>query len=57
MEVLTEISPYMKRTQGFQDVELWTVEKAEAKKGQPGFTASTIDGSQPGSPGFLFWNP
>lgn len=49
--------PYLKRTCGFVEAEVWTVENAAAKMGETGFTQIIIEQAEPGSPGFVFWNP
>jgi len=55
--VLTTLLPYIKRNLGFVDGEVITVESIQDKKGQPGYATNIIDSAEPGSPGFVFWNP
>lgn len=47
--------PYLKRTLNLVDAEIISVEEARAKEG-PGFTRMIIDSSEPGSPGFEYYN-
>lgn len=55
-EVLRELGPYMKRNVGYVDVDVVFVDEARDKSG-PGYSTTAIDVAEPGSPGFVFWNP
>jgi leucyl-tRNA synthetase len=54
-QILKEISPYLKKTLGLVDVEIYSVADAKAKEGA-GFTASIIESSEPGGPAFEYRN-
>jgi leucyl-tRNA synthetase len=54
--VLKEVAPYLKKSLGVMDVEILTVDEAQAKAGQPNYTASIIDGAEPGNPGVEYFN-
>jgi len=55
-QVLTEILPYLKKTLGLVDAEVLSVEEAREREGQPGYTKSIIETSEPGSPAFEYRN-
>jgi leucyl-tRNA synthetase len=48
--------PYLKKTLNLVDAEVLSVEEAKARAGQPGFTLSIIEGSEPGNPAFEYRN-
>ena len=54
--VLHHAVPYLKRSVGFIEADVWSVEAAQRKEGTPGFSKNIIDGSEPGVPGFEFRN-
>jgi leucyl-tRNA synthetase len=54
--VLKEALPYIKRSIGFAEAEVWSVEDARSQEGTPGFSKNIIDGAEPGAPGFEFRN-
>ncbi|KAF8577316.1 leucyl-tRNA synthetase [Ramaria rubella] len=54
--VLKEALPYLRRSVGFVEADVWAVEDARHKEGTPGFSKNIIDGSEPGTPGFEFRN-
>ncbi|KAK7441730.1 cytosolic leucyl tRNA synthetase [Stygiomarasmius scandens] len=54
--VLHEILPYLKRTLNLVDAEILSVEEARAKEGEPGYTKSIVDTSEPGNPAFEYRN-
>jgi leucyl-tRNA synthetase len=56
-EILETLLPYLKRSCGFVEAEVWTVEDAKSKIGEVGFTQAIIEQAEPGTPGFVFWNP
>jgi len=53
--VLSEITPYLKKTLNLVDVDVFSVEDARAKAG-PGYTRMIIDSAEPGSPAFEYRN-
>ncbi|KAF8586776.1 hypothetical protein K439DRAFT_1614866 [Ramaria rubella] len=48
--VLKEALPYLRRSVGFVEADVWAVEDARHKESTPGFSKSVIDGSEPGMP-------
>jgi leucyl-tRNA synthetase len=54
--VLRELLPHRKKTLNLVDVEVLSVEEARQKEGEPGYTKSIIDASEPGAPGFEYRN-
>ena len=52
LEVLQEIVPYFKKSLNLVDAEVILVEDARAK----GFTSIMLDGAEPGSPAFEYYN-
>jgi leucyl-tRNA synthetase len=56
--VLRELLPYLKKTLNLVDAEVLSLEEARQKpeEGEPGFTKSIIDTSEPGAPGFEYRN-
>jgi leucyl-tRNA synthetase len=54
--VLKEVAPYLKKSLSVTEVEILTVDEAQAKAGQPNYTASIIDGAEPGNPGVEYFN-
>lgn len=54
--VLQEILPYLKKSLGLVDAEILSVDDARTHEGEPGFTKSIIDSSEPGSPAFEYRN-
>lgn len=54
--VLKEALPYLKRSVGFAEADVCSVEDARIREGTPGFSKNIIDGSEPGTPGFEFRN-
>ncbi|KAF9463322.1 leucine-tRNA ligase [Collybia nuda] len=54
--VLQEILPYLKKSLGLVDAEILSVDDARAHEGQPGYTKTIIDSSEPGSPAFEYRN-
>lgn len=46
----------MKRNVGYVGVEIEYVDEAQGKTG-PGYSQATLDAAEPGTPGFVFWNP
>ncbi|EAU87569.1 leucine-tRNA ligase [Coprinopsis cinerea okayama7 len=55
-EVLRELLPYLKKTLHLIDAEVLSVDEARQREGEPGFTKSIIDASEPGAPGFEYRN-
>ena len=55
-QVLRELVPYLKRNVGYVDAEVVYVDEAQGKTG-PGYTQTALDVAEPGTPGFVFWNP
>lgn len=55
-QVLGELLPYLKRTLNLEDGEVMSADDALAKAGEPGFTKSIIESSEPGAPAFEFRN-
>ncbi|EIM84266.1 leucyl-tRNA synthetase [Stereum hirsutum FP-91666 SS1] len=55
-QVLGELLPYLKRTLNLVDGEIMATDEALSKAGQPGFTKSIIESSEPGGPAFEFRN-
>jgi len=53
---LRELLPYLTKTLGLVDAEVLSVADARAREGEPGFTKSIIDVSEPGAPGFEYRN-
>ena len=53
---MKEALPYLKRSVGFAEADVWSVEEARSEEGKPGFSKNIIDGSEPGAPGFEFRN-
>ncbi|KAF7320806.1 hypothetical protein HMN09_00167000 [Mycena chlorophos] len=54
-DVLSNLQPYLKRTLGLTNVEVYSVEEALAKN-EPGFTQTVIESSEPASPAFEYRN-
>jgi leucyl-tRNA synthetase len=54
--VLHELLPYLKKTLNLVDAEVLSVEEARQKEGEPEYTKSIIDASEPGAPGFEYRN-
>lgn len=54
--MLKEVLPYLKRSVGFAEADVWSVEDARRKEGTPGFSKNIIDSAEPGAPGFEFRN-
>ncbi|KAG9311057.1 hypothetical protein JVU11DRAFT_8960 [Chiua virens] len=54
--VLAEFLPYLKRSLGLVDAEVFLVDDALLKRDEPGFTPSIIETSEPGSPAFEYRN-
>ena len=52
VEVLEQIAPYFKKTLGLVDVEIYLTEEAQSK----GFSPLIVDGAEPGSPAFEYFN-
>ncbi|EGN94714.1 hypothetical protein SERLA73DRAFT_96086 [Serpula lacrymans var. lacrymans S7.3] len=55
-EILSEFLPYLKKSLGLVDAEVLSVEEARTHEGEPGFTRSIMDSSEPGSPAFEYRN-
>ncbi|KAG8939085.1 cytosolic leucyl tRNA synthetase [Tulasnella sp. 419] len=59
-EALNIIFPYLQRNLNFAEGEVLSVEEARSRIAAdpkaPGYTESTIESAEPGSPGFVFWN-
>ncbi|KAJ7284737.1 hypothetical protein C8J57DRAFT_1289471 [Mycena rebaudengoi] len=55
-DVLSEIIPYLRKSLGLTDVEVYSVEDALARPAEDGFTKSIIDTSEPGNPAFEYRN-
>ncbi|CAL1697931.1 unnamed protein product [Somion occarium] len=55
VEVLREFLPYLKRTLGLVDAEIYFADDAKAKE-EPGFTKNIIDSAEPGAPAFEYRN-
>ncbi|KAF5345811.1 hypothetical protein D9756_010874 [Leucocoprinus leucothites] len=57
-QVLRELAPYLKKSLGLVDVEILSVGEAiqRVQGGEAGFTKALIEGSEPGAPGFEYWN-
>ncbi|TFK37610.1 hypothetical protein BDQ12DRAFT_736141 [Crucibulum laeve] len=54
--VLQEILPYLKKSLNLSDTEVLSVDEARQKEGEPGYTKSIIDSSEPGNPAFEYRN-
>ena len=54
--VLRELLPYLKKTLNLAEAEVLSVEEAQSKEQQQGYTKSIIDSSEPGSPAFEYYN-
>ncbi|KAJ3789356.1 hypothetical protein GGU10DRAFT_404691 [Lentinula aff. detonsa] len=54
--VLTELLPYLKKTLNLVDAEILSVDEAQAKESEAGYTKSIIESSEPGSPAFEYRN-
>ena len=52
VEVLREVLPYFKKSLNLVDAEVFTVEEAKEK----GFAPTMVDGAEPGSPTFEYYN-
>lgn len=48
--------PYLKRSVGYVDADVWAIEDARAEEGKFGFTKNIIDTAEPGAPAFEFRN-
>ncbi|KAI0077647.1 leucine-tRNA ligase [Panus rudis PR-1116 ss-1] len=55
VEVLQEFLPYLKRTLGLVDAEIYLADDAKTKEG-PGFTKNIIESAEPGAPAFEYRN-
>ncbi|KAF6749592.1 leucine-tRNA ligase [Ephemerocybe angulata] len=55
-QVLQELLPYLKKSLNLVDAEVLSVEEAKQHEGEPGFTKSIIEASEPGSPAFEYRN-
>ncbi|KAG6855427.1 hypothetical protein H0H87_003027 [Tephrocybe sp. NHM501043] len=55
-QVLREILPYLKKSLGLVDAEVFSVEEARQKEGDVGFSKNIIDTSEPGTPAFEYRN-
>jgi leucyl-tRNA synthetase len=55
-DVLKEILPYLKKSLGLVNAEILSVDEAQAHEGEPGYTKSIIESSEPGSPAFEYRN-
>ena len=53
--VLSELLPYLRKTLSLTDASVLSVEEA-LKKEEKGYSKSTIDTSEPGSPAFEYYN-
>jgi len=56
VEVLSEILPYLRKSLGLVDATVVSVEEARKREGEPGYTKSIIETSEPGSPAFEYRN-
>ena len=56
VQVLNEILPYLKKSLGLVDARVVSVEEARKREGEPGYTKSIIETSEPGSPAFEYRN-
>jgi leucyl-tRNA synthetase len=54
--VLLELLRYLKKTLNLVDAEVLSVEEARWKEGEPGYTKSIINASEPSAPGFGYRN-
>ena len=54
--VLNELLPYLKRSVGYVDAEVLSVEEARKHEGEPGFSKNIIESAEPGTPAFEFRN-
>jgi leucyl-tRNA synthetase len=54
--ILSEILPYLKKTLGLDDAEVFSIEDAKTRVGQPGFTLTIIESAEPGSPACEYRN-
>ena len=52
LEVLKEIVPYFKKALNLVDAEVFLVDEAREK----GFSPIMVDGAEPGSPAFEYYN-
>ena len=48
--------PYLKRTLNLEDAEVLSVDDVLSKAGEPGFTKSIMESSEPGGPAFELRN-
>ena len=56
IDVLNELSPYLKKSLNLVDAEVMSVDEAYAHEGEAGYTKSIIDTSEPGAPAFEYRN-
>jgi len=54
--VLKELLPYLKRSVGYVDADVWPVDDARKHEGETGFSKNIIDSAEPASPAFEFRN-
>lgn len=52
VDVLEQVAPYLKKALNLVDVEVYLVEDAKQK----GFSVSIVEGAEPGSPAFEYYN-
>lgn len=55
-QILAEFLSYLKKSLNLVDAEVFSVEEALQRQGQPGFTPVIIETSEPGSPAFEYRN-
>jgi len=56
VEVLSEILPYLRKSVGLVDASVISVEEARKREGEPGYTKSILEMSEPGTPAFEYRN-
>jgi len=56
VEVLSKILPYLRKLLGLVNASVVSVEEARQREGEPGYTKSIIETSEPGSPAFEYHN-
>ncbi|KIJ34886.1 hypothetical protein M422DRAFT_262845 [Sphaerobolus stellatus SS14] len=54
--VLNELLPYLKRSVGYVDADVLSVDEARTHEGEQGFSKNIIDSAEPGTPAFEFRN-
>ncbi|HEV7736747.1 MAG TPA: hypothetical protein VGO47_05160 [Chlamydiales bacterium] len=55
-EVLREMLPYLKRSVGYVEADIWSVDDALAEEGNAGFIRNIVETAEPREPSFEFRN-